>query len=149
MVHYEFLPLGQTVNKEYYLSVMQRLREAIRKKRPELWADNTWFLHHDNAPSDTALVLRDHFAKISTHIVPRPPYSPDLEVTPCDFWLFPKLKRPFRGHRFDTIEEIRTESLRALKAIPKIDFNNCFEDWKKHIGISVLYREGSTLKAMK
>lgn len=128
-MHYEFLPPGQTVNKEYYLSIMQRLREAIRKKRPELWADNSWFLHHDNAPSHTALVLRNHFAKNSTHIVPQPSYS--LDLAPCDFWLFPKLKRPLRGHRFDTIEEIKTESLRALKAIPKIDFNNCFEDWKK------------------
>lgn len=128
VVHNEFLPPGQTVNKEYYLSVMRRLREAIRKKRADLWADNSWFLHHDNAPSHTALVLRDHFAKNSTHIVPQPPYSPDL--APCDFWLFPKLKRPLRGHRFDTIEEIKTESLRALKAIPEIDFNNCFEDWR-------------------
>lgn len=34
VVHFEFLPTGQTVNKEYYLSVMRRLREAIRKKRP-------------------------------------------------------------------------------------------------------------------
>jgi transposase len=129
VVHYEFLPPGQTVNKEYYLSVMRRLREAIRKKRPELWKDNSWFLHHDNAPSHTALVLRDHFAKNSTHIVPQPPYSPDL--APCDFWLFPKLKRPLRGHRFDSIEEIQAESEKALKTIPEIDFNNCFEDWKK------------------
>ena len=36
----------------------------------------------------TVLVLRDHFAKNSTHIVPQPPYSPDL--APCDFSLFPK-----------------------------------------------------------
>jgi len=36
-VHREFLPQGHTVNKEYYLEVMRRLREAIRKKRPELW----------------------------------------------------------------------------------------------------------------
>ena len=53
---------------------------------------HSWFLHHDNAPSLIALVLRDHFAKNSTHIVPQPPSSPDL--APCDFWLFPKLKRP-------------------------------------------------------
>ena len=33
VVHYEFLPTGQTVNKEYYLSVMGHLCEAIRKKR--------------------------------------------------------------------------------------------------------------------
>ena len=33
VVHYEFLPQGRTVNKEYYLEVMQRLREAVRKKK--------------------------------------------------------------------------------------------------------------------
>ena len=70
VVHYEFLPPGQTVNKEYYLSVMRRLCEAIRLKRPELWANNFWFLHHDNALSHTALILREHFAKNSTNIVP-------------------------------------------------------------------------------
>ena len=36
VVHQEFLRRGRTVNKEYYLEVMRRLREAIRKKRPEL-----------------------------------------------------------------------------------------------------------------
>lgn len=29
-VHFEFLPTGQTVNKEYYLDVMRRLREVAR-----------------------------------------------------------------------------------------------------------------------
>ena len=79
-------------------------------------------------PSHTALVLRDHFAKNSTHIVPQPLYSPDL--APSDFWLFPKLKRPLRGHRFDTIEVIEAESKKALKAIPEIEFHKCFVDWK-------------------
>ena len=92
VVYYEFLPPRQTVNKKYYLSVMRRLREAIRLKRPKLWANNSWFLHHDNAPSHNALVLRAHFVKNATHIVPQPPYSPDLATS--DFWLFPKLKRP-------------------------------------------------------
>ena len=36
VVHQEFLPQGRTVNEEYYLEVMRRLREAIREKRPEL-----------------------------------------------------------------------------------------------------------------
>ena len=91
------------------------------------WADNSWFLHHDNAPSHSALFLRDHFAKNSTHIVPQPTYSPDL--APYDFWLFPKLKRPLRGHRFDTIEEIQAESKKTLKAIPEIEFHKCSDDW--------------------
>ena len=78
---------------------------------------------------NTALVLRDHFAKNSTNIVPQPPNSPDLSQ--CDFWLFPKLKRPLRGHRFDTIEEIQGETKKVLKAFPEIEFNMCFDDWKK------------------
>ena len=30
IIHHDFLPCGQTVNKEYYLNVMKRLREAVR-----------------------------------------------------------------------------------------------------------------------
>jgi Transposase. len=33
VVHYEFLPVGRTVNKEYYLEVTDHLREAIQKKK--------------------------------------------------------------------------------------------------------------------
>ncbi|XP_028047733.1 protein GVQW3-like [Monomorium pharaonis] len=36
VVHYEYLPTGRTINKEYYLGVMRRLRDAVRRKRPEL-----------------------------------------------------------------------------------------------------------------
>ena len=36
MVHHEFVPEGQTVNKEYYLAVLKCLREKICQKRPDL-----------------------------------------------------------------------------------------------------------------
>jgi len=107
---------------------MRRLREAIRKKRPELW-NNQWILHHDNAPVHTSLLVRDFLAKTSTASMPQPPYSPDL--APCDFFLFPKPKSPIKGRRFATIKEIKTSSLKELKAIPKSAYQKCFEDWKK------------------
>ena len=47
---------GQTVNKEYYLAVLRRLRKAIRCKQQDLWADNSWFFHHDNAPLHSSLM---------------------------------------------------------------------------------------------
>ncbi|UYV80072.1 hypothetical protein LAZ67_18001593 [Cordylochernes scorpioides] len=97
VVHHEFLPQGRTVNKEYYLQVMRNLREAIRQKRPDLWKNKNWLLHHDNAPAHTSLLVRDFLAKNNTLMMPQPPYSPDL--APCDFFLFPKLKRPMKGGR--------------------------------------------------
>ncbi|UYV81685.1 hypothetical protein LAZ67_20001964 [Cordylochernes scorpioides] len=61
-------------------------------------------------------------------MMPQPPYSPDL--APCDFFLFPKLKRPIKGRRYATLDEIKTASKEELKKILKNDFLKCFEDWK-------------------
>jgi len=51
IVHYEFITHGETVNKEFYLNILKCLREAVQRKRPEAWTNNTWMLHHDNAPA--------------------------------------------------------------------------------------------------
>ena len=59
----------------------------------------------------------------------QPPYSPDM--APCDFFLFLKIKRTLKGRRFTAIDGIKSASLKELKAIPKIKFEKCFEDWKK------------------
>ena len=77
----------------------------------------------------TSLLILDFLAKNNTVIIPQPPYSPDL--APCDFFLLPKLKKPMKGQRFATIEEIKTALLEELKAIPKSAYAKCFEDWKK------------------
>ncbi|UYV70093.1 hypothetical protein LAZ67_7001761 [Cordylochernes scorpioides] len=87
-----------------------------------------WLLHHDNAPAHTSLLVRDLLAKNNTLMMPQPPYSPDL--APCDFFLFPKLKRPMKGRRYATLDEIKTASKEELKKIFKNDFLKCFEDWK-------------------
>ena len=43
------------------------------------------------------------------------PYSPDF--VPCNFWLFPKLKLPSKGQRFQTIDEIQENVMGQLMAI--------------------------------
>jgi len=36
IVHHEFVPRGQMVNKQLYQEILARLRDAVRRKRPEL-----------------------------------------------------------------------------------------------------------------
>ena len=62
IVHYGFVPTGQTVNQVYYLEVLERLSEKVRQKRPKLFANNSWILHRDNAPAHTALSVREFLA---------------------------------------------------------------------------------------
>ena len=90
IVHYEFVPTGQTVNQVYYLEVLESLREKVRWKRPELFANNSLILHHDNTPAHTALSVREFLATKQITVLEHPAYSPDL--APSDFFLFPKIK---------------------------------------------------------
>jgi hypothetical protein len=41
IVHHEFVPHGQVVNKQLYLEVLARWRDAVRRTRPELWENQT------------------------------------------------------------------------------------------------------------
>lgn len=50
LIHYEFIPQGQTVTKELNVEILRLLRDAIRRKHPEKWAGNNWILLHDNTP---------------------------------------------------------------------------------------------------
>lgn len=61
----------------------------------------------------------DFLAKNNTLMMPQPPYSPDL--APCDIFLFPKLKRPMKGRRYATLDEIKTASKEELNKIEKND----------------------------
>ena len=58
IVHKEFVPPGLTVNAAFYVEVLKRLRENVRRKRPDQWRNNTWLLHHDNLPAHAALLTR-------------------------------------------------------------------------------------------
>ncbi|UYV71746.1 hypothetical protein LAZ67_9000210 [Cordylochernes scorpioides] len=120
---------GQTVIKEMYLGILRRLREAIRKKRPEKWTNGGWILHHDNARPHTAHLMTSFLAKNGTQILLQPPYFPD--IAPNDFFLFPKLKAVLKGRHFDTRDDIIEKSPLAMKSIPKEAYKNCFDNWEK------------------
>ncbi|KAJ4437644.1 hypothetical protein ANN_17789 [Periplaneta americana] len=128
IVHHEYAPEGQTVTKEYYHDVLRRLRDAVRCKRPDMWTANNWHLHHDNAPAHSSQLIHTFLAKHGITTVCQPPYSPDL--APCDFWLFPKLKTPLKGSRFESRGEIMRNATMELNTIPKEDFQRCFRQWK-------------------
>ena len=63
VVHHEFVPECKTVNKEYYWTLLRRLREAIPRKQLDLQADNSWIFQHDNAPSHSSLIVTEFLAK--------------------------------------------------------------------------------------
>ncbi|UYV64665.1 CLCN3 [Cordylochernes scorpioides] len=51
LVYYEFIKEGVTINKQAYKKILVRLRDAIRRKRNQLFKSKQWKLLHDYAPA--------------------------------------------------------------------------------------------------
>jgi len=65
------------VNKEMYNDILRRLSDVVRRKRPENWRTNVWFLLHHNAPAHRSVLVKDFLAKNNVTTLEHPPYSPD------------------------------------------------------------------------
>ena len=52
--------------------------------------------------------------------VPHRPYS--LDLAPCDFWLFPKL----RGCHYETIEEMKEAVTKVIDTLTQEDISEAF-----------------------
>ncbi|CAK9816700.1 Protein GVQW3 [Anthophora quadrimaculata] len=59
---------------------------------------NNWVLHYDNAPCHTTISINQFLASKNIPVAPQLPYSRDL--SPCDFFFFPRLKNHFKGRHF-------------------------------------------------
>jgi len=73
--------------------------------------------------------LREFLATKQITVLEHPAYSPDL--VPTDFLLFLKIKEILKGRHFDDIDDIRSNTTAALKAIPQNHFQNCLEQWTR------------------
>ena len=84
-------------------------------RRPQLWATGDWQLHHNKALVNASQLVQSFLAKYQVTPVTQHPYSPDL--APCNFWLFPKLKSPLKGNKFQTVDEIQKNTTGQLMTI--------------------------------
>ena len=78
--------------------IIERVHQIIREDRrrtiddvsmlvrPDQWRNNTWLLHHDDAPAQAALLTQWFVTDNNMTMVPHPPYSPDLVPTTFSYF---------------------------------------------------------------
>ena len=70
----DYVPKGQTINAEYYLSLLVHLKDILKVKRRGKVTKGFLFLH-DNAPAHRALATQKKLAYLGFHCLDHPPYS--------------------------------------------------------------------------
>ncbi|XP_046813878.1 histone-lysine N-methyltransferase SETMAR-like [Vespa crabro] len=128
IVHYEFAPPYQMIDKEYYQKVLDRLYTAVRLKRSQLWSIGNWVIHHD-VTVRTCNIIREFLTKHAIIELQQPPYSPD--ISPCDYWLFPRLNKALKGSQFNNVKELEENVTKQLMLIPKVEFEESLKNWEK------------------
>jgi hypothetical protein len=99
-----------------YTDIFRRLRDAVRKKRPEKWRTNSSFLLLDNTPAHWSVLVNYFFAKKNmTALDHTGSYSPGL--TAPDLYLYPRLKSAQKGRRFCGATDIIKNTKGELKML--------------------------------
>jgi histone-lysine N-methyltransferase SETMAR len=99
----DYLEKGRTITGQYYADLLGRFHPELMRKRAHLAKKKVLF-HHDNAPAHSSSIARAKLVELRYELLPHPPYSPDL--APCDFFLFPNMKKWLGGKRFTSNEEV-------------------------------------------
>jgi len=98
-----YLPKGQTINAEYYSSLLVQLKNILKEKLRGKVTKGVLFLH-DNALAHQALATQKKLPYLGFQCLDHLPYSPDL--APSDYHLFPGLKKQLKGRHFFSEAEV-------------------------------------------
>ena len=101
------------MHKEMYMDILRRFRDAVRRKRPEIWGTYSWFLLHDSAPAHRSILAKDSLTKKSVTTLELRPYPPDL--APADFYLLIRLKSALKGRPYCDATDVTKNATEELK----------------------------------
>ncbi len=82
VVFMEFLDRDEHMDSELYIAILKRMREAFRRKHPDLWQAKNFFLHQDNAPYHVSIQMAEYYHSIDQELWPHPPPPPTALIWP-------------------------------------------------------------------
>ncbi len=108
--------------------------------------DREFIIQQDNASCHTS--NRTIAFLFNQDLLAHPPYSPDL--APCDYFLFPHLKKQLRGHRHQNLRDLKVAVRRVLRSVTEEQCQEALVKlplrWRKCIQAEGEYFEGCGLK---
>ncbi|GFV72699.1 mariner Mos1 transposase [Trichonephila clavipes] len=126
IIFIDYLKKGKPINSDYYVALLERLKDEIAEKWPHLKKKKVLF-HQVNAQCHKSMKSMAKLHELSFELLPHPTYSPDL--APSDFFLFSDLKRMLAGQKFHADEDVITETKSYLRlktnCIIKMVSKNC------------------------
>ena len=109
---------------------------TIRNDQAKDGQESTFYM---TTPPLISVRLLSLLASERVKVLNHPPYSPDL--SPCDFFLFPRLKKMLSGNKYTSKSSLGSAIYQCLQQIPKEDYLSAFRHWVKKLQKCVSVKE--------
>ena len=86
-------------SSSWFSQIHSKVKAHYEKGRPATGLRGLCLIH-DNTPAHKCVLVQDFLKEEKVVQLSHPLYSPDL--SPCDFFLFPLLKKTFSGRRYES-----------------------------------------------
>ena len=92
---------------KFFIKLEHSSVETVHMSQKATGMGSWWWAASSQQCAHSCFTSRAEFflAKHQITQVTQTPYNPNL--APCNFWLFPKLKSPLKGKRFQAVDETR------------------------------------------
>lgn len=121
VIFIDYLEKSKTINSEYYMSLLQRLKE----EKITANGKETILFHQGNAPCHKSIKTMVRLHELNFQLLPHPPYSPD--VPPSGYWLLADLKQMLAGKRYRSNEKVITGTEAYFEANDKSFYKSSIE----------------------
>ena len=121
IIFIDYLEKGKTINSDYYIALLERLKDEIVEIRPQFKKKKVLF-YQDNAPCHKSMKTMAKLNELGFELLPHPPYSPDLATS--DYFMFSDLKRMLAGKKFSADEELISGTEAYFEAKDKSYYKN-------------------------
>lgn len=109
----EWVLKDQAVKSKHYRGVLLKLRKTVRKKRWNLWKNDSWIRHQNNVPVHDCETMVSEQA--DSCVFEYLPHLPD--IAPIDLYLLPKLRSALKGTYFQFVEDIKAKTAKLFKIV--------------------------------
>ena len=127
-IAFQLTELFQIETDAVIYTELKKVKEFYNKKRTSKGWSRVHLLH-DNASSHKCEVVKFFLASEKVKVLNHPPYS--LNLSPCDFFLFPRFKKMVSGNKYMSRSSHGNAIYQCLQQIPKEDYLSAVRDWVK------------------
>ena len=123
----DILPKGHKYNQRYFIDhIIPEIQLNTDEIEDEPDLENM-MIHMDNCRVHKGKLVTKKLKDLKVKSVPHPPYSPD--ISPCDFWLFGRMKQYLADKEIKDEYDLKTCILSCWETVSFDELQNVFVEW--------------------